>query len=110
MGEGGINMEEIVLEHNGISYTKEDIIKMLDLVMEIVGEEVWSSDLDLNRTITSSSIWCVMMLILYELVLIVKMRNHAQDVVNVKTATMPVPKTNTMMEESEYGYPTFEKH
>lgn len=28
------------------------------------------------------------------------MRNHAQGVVNVKTATMPVPKTNTMMEES----------
>lgn len=27
------------------------------------------------------------------------MRNHAQGVVNVKTATMPVPKTNTMMEE-----------
>ena len=40
LGEGGINMEEIVLKHNGISYTKEDIIKMLDLVMEIVGEEV----------------------------------------------------------------------
>ena len=37
MGEGGINMEEIVLTHNGISYTKEDIIEMLDLVMEIVG-------------------------------------------------------------------------
>ena len=33
-------MNEIVLTHNGISYTKEDIIKMLDLVMEIVGEEV----------------------------------------------------------------------
>ena len=40
LGEGGINMKEIVLEHNGISYTKEDIIEMLDLVMEIVGEEV----------------------------------------------------------------------
>jgi len=40
LGEGGINMEEIVLTHNGISYTKEDIIQMLDLVMEIVGEEV----------------------------------------------------------------------
>ena len=34
------NMEEIVLTHNGISYTKEDLIEMLDLVMEIVGEEV----------------------------------------------------------------------
>jgi hypothetical protein len=33
-------MNEIVLEHNGIQYTKEDLIKMLDLVMEIVGEEV----------------------------------------------------------------------
>ena len=36
----GVNMEEIVLKHNGISYTKEDLIEMLDLVMEIVGEEV----------------------------------------------------------------------
>ena len=33
-------MEEIVLKHNGIEYTKEDIIQMLDLVFEIVGEEV----------------------------------------------------------------------
>ena len=33
-------MKEIVIEHNGIQYTKEDIIKMLDLVLEIVGEEV----------------------------------------------------------------------
>ena len=33
-------MDEIVLEHNGIEYSKEDIIKMLDLVFEIVGEEV----------------------------------------------------------------------
>ena len=33
-------MNEIVIEHNGISYTKEDIIEMLDLVMEIIGEEV----------------------------------------------------------------------
>ena len=35
-----MKMNEIVLEHNGIQYTKEDLIKMLDLVMEIVGEEV----------------------------------------------------------------------
>ena len=63
-------MDEIILEHNGIQYTKEDIVKMLDLVLEIVGEEVWSIVLlnqDLNRTITSKSIWCVMNLILYEL-------------------------------------------
>jgi len=33
-------MKEIILVHNGIEYTKEDIIKMLDLVFEIVGEEV----------------------------------------------------------------------
>ena len=33
-------MTEIVIEHNGVSYTKEDIIKLLDLVMEIVGEQV----------------------------------------------------------------------
>jgi len=35
-----IKMDEIIIEHNGIQYTKEDIIKMLDLVLEIVGEEV----------------------------------------------------------------------
>jgi len=33
-------MNEIVIKHNGISYTKEDIINLIDLVMEIVGEEV----------------------------------------------------------------------
>ena len=33
-------MDEIILEHNGIQYTKEDIVKMLDLVLEIVGEDV----------------------------------------------------------------------
>ena len=33
-------MDEIILEHNGIQYSKEDIVKMLDLVLEIVGEEV----------------------------------------------------------------------
>ena len=33
-------MKEIVIKHNGISYTEEDIIRLLDLVMEIVGEEV----------------------------------------------------------------------
>lgn len=32
--------EKIVIKHNNIEYTEEDIIKMLDLVMEIVGEEV----------------------------------------------------------------------
>jgi hypothetical protein len=31
-------MNEIVIEHNGIQYTEEDIIAMLDLVLEIVGE------------------------------------------------------------------------
>lgn len=33
-------MNEIVIEHNGIKYTKEDIIKLLDIVFEIVGEDV----------------------------------------------------------------------
>ena len=33
-------MDEIVLKHNDIEYTKEDLIKLLDLVFEIVGEEV----------------------------------------------------------------------
>jgi len=33
-------MNEIIIEHNGVQYTKDDIIQMLDLVLEIVGEEV----------------------------------------------------------------------
>ena len=33
-------MEEIVLTHNGIEYSKEELIKLLDLVFEIVGEDV----------------------------------------------------------------------
>ena len=40
LGEGGIYMKEIIIKHNGISYTKDDIIQLIDLVMEIVGEEV----------------------------------------------------------------------
>ena len=38
--EGEIYMNEIVIKHNGIEYTKEDIIKILDLVLEITGERV----------------------------------------------------------------------
>lgn len=33
-------MKEIVIKHNGIEYSEEDIIKLLDLVFDIVGEEV----------------------------------------------------------------------
>lgn len=33
-------MKEIVIKHNGIEYTREDIIKLLDLVFDIVGEDV----------------------------------------------------------------------
>lgn len=33
-------MKEIIIKHNGIEYTEEDIIQMLDLVYAIVGEEV----------------------------------------------------------------------
>ena len=33
-------MKEVIIEHNGIEYSKEDIIKLLDLVFDIVGEEV----------------------------------------------------------------------
>jgi hypothetical protein len=33
-------MKEIIIEHNGIKYSEEDIIKLLDLVFEIVGEDV----------------------------------------------------------------------
>ena len=40
LGEGDFYMNEIVIKHNGIEYTKEDIIEMLDLVFSIVGEEV----------------------------------------------------------------------
>ena len=32
--------EEIVVEHNGVKYSHEDIIKLIDLVFEIVGEQV----------------------------------------------------------------------
>ena len=32
-------MNDIVIKHNGIEYTKEDIIQMIDLVLEIIGEE-----------------------------------------------------------------------
>lgn len=31
-------MNEIIIKHNGVEYTREDIIQMLDLVLEIVGE------------------------------------------------------------------------
>jgi len=31
-------MNEIIIRHNGVEYTREDIIAMLDLVLEIVGE------------------------------------------------------------------------
>lgn len=33
-------MKEIIIKHNGIEYTEEDIIEMLDLVFSIVGEQV----------------------------------------------------------------------
>ena len=35
----GVNMNDIVIKHNGIEYTREDIIQMIDLVLEIIGEE-----------------------------------------------------------------------
>ena len=35
----GVNMNDIVIKHNGIEYTREDIIKMIELVLEITGEE-----------------------------------------------------------------------
>lgn len=35
----GVNMNDIVIKHNGIEYTREDIIEMIDLVLEIIGEE-----------------------------------------------------------------------
>ena len=31
-------MKDVIIRHNGVEYTEEDIIQMLDLVMEIVGE------------------------------------------------------------------------
>jgi len=33
-------MKEIVIKHNGIEYTEEDIIQLIDLVLDIVGEQV----------------------------------------------------------------------
>jgi len=90
-------MNEIIIEHNGVQYTKDDIIQMLDLVLEIVGEEVWSSLIDLNLTITlkSTLLLMVMMKILYKLVLIVKMKSLAVGVDIANTLTMPAPKMNT---------------
>jgi hypothetical protein len=31
-------MKDVIIRHNGVEYTREDIIAMLDLVLEIVGE------------------------------------------------------------------------
>jgi hypothetical protein len=31
-------MKDVIIRHNGVEYTEEDIIAMLDLVLEIVGE------------------------------------------------------------------------
>ena len=31
-------MKDVIIRHNGVDYTEEDIIAMLDLVLEIVGE------------------------------------------------------------------------
>jgi len=33
-------MKDVIIEHNGIEYTKEDIIEMLELVFDLIGEEV----------------------------------------------------------------------
>lgn len=33
-------MEEIILEHNGVKYSKEDLIELIDKVFEIIGEEI----------------------------------------------------------------------
>lgn len=32
--------DNIVIKHNGIEYTEEDLVQLLDLVFEIVEEEV----------------------------------------------------------------------
>ena len=31
-------MKDVIIRHNGVEYTREDIIQMLELVLEIVGE------------------------------------------------------------------------
>lgn len=33
-------MEEIILEHNGVKYSKEDLIELIDKVFEIIGEDI----------------------------------------------------------------------
>ena len=33
-------MNEIVIKHNGNEYTKDDIIEILDLIFDILGERV----------------------------------------------------------------------
>lgn len=35
-----ILMEEIILEHNGVKYSKEDLIELIDKVFEILGEDI----------------------------------------------------------------------
>jgi hypothetical protein len=35
-----IKMDEIIFEHNGVKYSKEELIKLLDLVFEIMGEDI----------------------------------------------------------------------
>jgi len=93
-------MNEIIIEHNGVQYTKDDIIQMLDLVLEIVGEEVWSSLIDLNLTITlkSTLLLMVMMKILYKLIfalMLQKKKSHAPYAVDVKKEPLHVAKITT---------------
>lgn len=33
-------MEEIIFEHNGVKYSKEDLIELIDKVFEIIGEDI----------------------------------------------------------------------
>jgi hypothetical protein len=74
-------MNEIVLTHNGISYTKEDIIEMLDLVMEIVGAvEYWVSFLVSSLVMAGVDL----VLVLVDMVLV-----QALDSYQIKSTTTP---------------------
>lgn len=101
----GIIMKDIVIKHNGesIRLTEEDILHLWKVVVDLIGEEIWSLVIGSNLTITYKNTWLmmVMMLILYELVLTRVMMNfHAHIVGIAKKIIMLVVRMNTMTIEN----------
>ena len=63
-------MKEITIKHNGesINLTEDDVLRLWELVVDLIGEEIWLWSLaTLNRTIILKNTWWMMMLILYKL-------------------------------------------